>query len=119
MKFARACFGFFAIVALLLIQPSSVLNASTSSDSDPEQLYVVRIERGKNNRVQFRLLEPPGDSVVEAEQLDLIVTKKGLFIKPASTALASDTAGQLLFDNFHLFLPTDGSEPFMEADVPR
>jgi hypothetical protein len=119
MNVVRCFLGFVAIVGLLLTQPSSILNASSSSDSDPDQLYTVRIERGKNNRVQFKLIEPRGDSVVEAEQLDLILTKKGLLIKPGSTALAAGTAGHLLFDNFRLFLPTDGSEPFMEGDVPR
>jgi hypothetical protein len=119
MKAARLLLGFVGIVGLLLTQPSSVLNASSPSDSDPELLYTVRIERGKGNRVQFKLIEPRGDSVVEAEQLDLILTKKGLLIKPASTALANGTAGHLLLDNFRLFLPTDGSEAYMTGDVER
>ena len=114
MNVVRVILGLFVLASLVSTQPA----LSASSASDPDPIYTLRVERGKSNRVQFRLIEPRGDSVVEAEHFDFIVTRKGLVIKPGEPTIATGTAGQLTFENFELFLPADGSEPFMEGDVP-
>ena len=117
MNIVRVLLGFVLLVSLVVTQPA--LSAVASKPFDPEVVYTVRVERGKSNRVQFRLVAPYGDSIVEAEHFDFLVTKQGLLIRPLGTALASGTDGRLLFDKFEMFLPTDGGEPFMEAVVPE
>src|SRR5690606_31483192 len=116
MKVVRLLLGAFAFVSLLFTQPA--VSSVVAEVSDPDVVYRVRVERGKSNRVQFRLVAPYGDSIVEAQHFDFLVPKKGLLIRPDGTALASGTAGRLLFDNFEMFLPIDGSDPYMEAQVP-
>jgi hypothetical protein len=118
MKVVRVLLGYGVLLCLVFTQPASSAMV-LSEPSDPDVLYTVRVERGKANRVQFRLVAPYGDSVVEAEHFDFLVTRRGLLIKPGTTALASGTAGRLLFENFEMFLPTDGTEPYMEAAVPK
>jgi hypothetical protein len=116
MNVVRVLLGLVVLLPVILTNPA--VSAAGPAISDPDVVYTVRVERGKANRVQFRLVAPYGDSIVEAEHFDFLVTRKGLLIKPRGTALASGTAGSLLFENFEMFLPIDGSEPFMEAKVP-
>jgi hypothetical protein len=109
-----------AIAALLVSTQPALSAVSRVTSSDPEVLYTVRVEPGKSHRVRFRLVEPRGDSIVEADQFDFIVSAKGLRIRPSAPTTATGTAGaRLTFESFDLFLPTDGSPSLMEGAVAK
>ena len=119
MNVVRVILGF--IVAGLLVATRPGLSAvSREVSSDPAAMYTLRVESGKSHRVRFRLVEPRGDSIVEADQFDFVVTAKGLIVRPTSPTTASSITGaRLTFESFELFLPTDGSPSLMEGAVSR
>jgi hypothetical protein len=120
MNLLRVTLGVCIALALLATRPVLSAVRHESGLSDPEAMYTVRVEPGTSDRVRFRLIEPRGDSVIEADRFDFIVSAKGLKIRPATPATASGTAGaKLTFESFLLFLPTDGSPTLLEGSIVK
>src|SRR5262245_47512031 len=91
----------WVVVAGLLVCTRPVVSArGQGAPTESKSLYTVRLEKGETHPVRFRLLEPRGDSIVEADQIDFVLSPKGLTIRPSPPTFASGTAGTLTFESF-------------------
>ena len=119
MTVVRVLLGFVVVTTLFSTQP--VLSApSHPAPSVPEGTYVLRIEKGKADRLRLQMVDPRGDSLIEADEFDLVLSPRGLSVKPSSPSMASSLSGaRVSFETFELFLPTDGSDQSVEGTVAK
>jgi hypothetical protein len=111
--------GVVVVAGLVSTQPG-LSAVGKKSSSDPEAIYTLRVDTSKSKRVRFQLIEPRGDSIVEADQFEFVVTPRGLIVRPTAPTAASSTFGsRLTFESFELFLPSDGSPSLLEGSVSK
>ena len=119
MNVVRVLLGFVVAALLILIQPGSAA-AGRPTSSVPEGTYVLRVDKGKTHRLRFQMIDPRGDSLIEADEFELVLSPRGLTIKPSSSATATSLGGtRLNFETFELFLPTDGSDHSVEGTIAK
>ena len=71
MNVVRVVLGF--VIAVLLVVNRPVVSAvSKDRPSDPGPVYTLRVDAGTSKWVRFRLVEPRGDSIIEASQFDFV-----------------------------------------------
>ena len=115
MTVVRVLLGFALTVFLVSSQPV-VSAVGHPAPSVPEGTYILRVDKGKLHKLRFQMLDPRGDSLIEADEFDLVLSPQGLMIKPTSPSTASSLSGtRLHFETFELFLPTDGSDQSVEG----
>ena len=119
MTVVRVLLGFVVATTLFSTQP--VLSApSRPAPSVPDGTYVLRVEKGTANRLRFQMVDPRGDSLIEADEFDLVLSPRGLSVKPSSPSTASSLSGtRVSFDTFELFLPTDGTDQSVEGTLAK
>ena len=115
MNVVRVLLGFALTVSLVSSQPG-VSAVGLPVPSVPDGTYVLRVDKGKSHKLRFQMIDPRGDSLIEADEFDLVLSPHGLTIKPTSPSTASSLSGtRLNFETFELFLPTDGSDQSVEG----
>jgi hypothetical protein len=119
MNVVRVLLGFAVASVVVTTQP--VLSAvNHPASSVPEGTYILRVERGKSHKLRFEMIDPRGDGLIEADEFDLVLSPRGLTIKPTSPSTASSLSGtRVNFETFELFLPTDGSDQSVEGTLAK